>query len=157
MKRIKKNDPAAMVQMGKKHFREGDYGKAVEYYAMAAELGDLDAHASLGGMYLDAMGVEKDEKKAMHHLEKAAIDGHPGARHNLAVHEMSNGMFVREAKHQIIAANLGFEPSLKCVKDLFIEGVVSKEDYAAALRGYQAAVDATKSAGRDKAEVNFRS
>ena len=109
-------------------------------------------------MYLDgAMGVEKDEKKAMHHLEKAAIDGHPGARHNLAVHEMSNGRFVRAAKHQIIAAKLGFEPSLKCVKDLFIEGMVSKEDYAAALRGYQAAVDATKSAGRDKSEVNFRS
>jgi hypothetical protein len=38
------------------------------------------------------------------------------------------------------------------LKDLFVKGVASKEDYAAALRGYQAAVDAMKSAEREKAE-----
>ena len=35
---------------------------------------------------------------------------------------------------------------------LFVQGVASKEEYAAALRGYQAAVNETKSAERDKAE-----
>jgi DNA-binding GntR family transcriptional regulator len=34
----------------------------------------------------------------------------------------------------------------------FVDGIVSKEDYAAALRGHQAAVDATKSKQRDAAE-----
>ena len=33
-----------------------------------------------------------------------------------------------------------------------MRGIVSKEDYAAALRGHQAAVDATKSTQREKAE-----
>ena len=42
---------------------------------------------------------------------------------------------------------------MKTAKVLFVQGVFSKEEYAAALRGYQAAVDATKSAGREKAEV----
>ena len=44
MKRVKKNDPVAITQMGKKHYGKGDYGKAVEYLTMAAELGDAEAH-----------------------------------------------------------------------------------------------------------------
>eukprot|EP00985_Skeletonema_marinoi_P007137 scaffold3121_cov211-Skeletonema_marinoi.AAC.6 len=35
----------------------------------------------------------------------------------------------------------------------YLRGVVSKEDFAAALRAHQAAVDATKSPGRDTAET----
>src|SRR6056300_1352923 len=44
MKRVKKNDPAAMCQMGKILDQEGDYKSAFEYYIKAAELGDADAH-----------------------------------------------------------------------------------------------------------------
>ena len=83
-------------------------------------------------------------KKAVYHFEQAAIGGHPGARDDLALHEMNNGRFERVVKHYIIAANLGCDTSLQCIKDLFVRGIVSKEDYAAALRGYQAAVDAEK-------------
>jgi hypothetical protein len=156
MKRIKKNnDPAAMAHMGKKHHHEGDFGKASEYYAKAAELGDLDAHSCLGISYFKGDGVEKDTKKAVYHLEQAAIGGHPQARAGLACYEIDNGRFDRAAKHFIIAANLGCDKSLKCIKDLFVKGRVSKEDYAAALRGHQAAVDATKSAEREKRHMIF--
>jgi hypothetical protein len=58
-------------------------------------------------------------------------------------------------KHQIIAANLGYEPSLKPIKYMFVAGIVSKEEYAAALRGFQAAVNETKSAEREKGEAFF--
>ena len=44
-------------------------------------------------------------------------------------------------------------PSPSTVKEGFKGGIVSKDEYAAALRGYQPAVDATKSAGREKAKV----
>jgi tetratricopeptide (TPR) repeat protein len=153
MERIKKHDPAAMTQMGKKHVEEGDYGKVLQYWTKAAELGDANAHAGLGGLYYKGLGgVEKDEKKALPPLEQAAIGGHPQARYLLAAHEIENGRFERAAKHFIIAANLGHDHSLKSVKRLFMQGVVSKEEYAAALRAHQAAVDATKSAERDKAE-----
>jgi hypothetical protein len=37
----------------------------------------------------------------------------------------------------------------------FIDGFVSKEDYAAALRGHQAALDATKSVQRKAAEEYY--
>jgi len=154
MKRIKKhNDPVAMAHMGTKHHHNGEYDKALPYYTKAAELGDPAANFCLGGMYYKGNGVEKDEKKAIHRLEQAAIGGHPDARYLLADYELRNGRPDRAVNHFIIAANLGSDLALKAVKDLFVKGIVSKEEYAAALRGHQAAVDATKSAEREKAEA----
>ena len=153
MNRIKKNDPVAMTQMGKTHKREGDYGKAFQYYSKAAKLGDATAHCLLGGLYYQGEGVENDMKKAVYHFEQAAIGGHANARSILGFHEKYNGRFERAAKHFIIAANLGLEPSLKAIKDLFVQGIVSKEEYAAALRGFQAAVNATKSIAREEGEA----
>jgi len=156
LKRIKKHDdPVAMTQMGKHHEKEGDYGKAFQYWTKAAELGDVDAHFRLGNLYYDGRGVEKDIKKMVYHWEQAAIGGHPNARALLANYETNNGMFERAAKHFIIAANLGEENSLNMIKKCFVQGIVSKEDYAAALRGYQAAVNETKSAERKKAEAFY--
>ncbi len=153
MKRVKKyNDPVAMSYMGKNHHGEGDYGKAVEYWTMSAELGNVEALFCLGNMLYRGIGVEKDIKKAIRHLEQAAIGGHPQARGILAGYEMENGRIERATKHYIIDANLGCNTSLKAIKYLFVEGEVSKEEYAAALRGHQAAVDATKSPEREKAE-----
>ena len=157
MKRIKKNNcPAAMSHMGDKHFNKGDYETALEYLTKAVELGDAEAHYCLSVMYLDGRGVEKDMKKAVHHWAEAAIGGHPGARHNLGVYERKNGRFERARKHFIIAANLGHDESLKELRELYANGHASKEDYANALRAYQAAMDATKSAEREKADEGIK-
>ena len=51
-----------------------------------------------------------------------------------------------------MTANQGLDLALEAIKEDFTEGLASKEDYEAALRGYQAAVDATKSEQRDAAE-----
>jgi TPR repeat protein len=154
MERVKKNDPAAIIDMGKKHKGEGDFGKAFEYLTKATELGDANAHCLLGGLYYRGEGVvEKDMKKAVCHWEQAAIGGHPSARTCLAIHEKNKGRMERAAKHCIIAANLGCDKSLKAIKVLFMQGIVSKEDYAAALRAYQAAINETKSAERQEAEA----
>jgi hypothetical protein len=40
MKRIKKNDPAAMSKLGRKLCNQGDYKTALEYLTKAAKLGD---------------------------------------------------------------------------------------------------------------------
>jgi hypothetical protein len=85
-------------------------------------------------------------------LEVAAIGGHPNARYNLGCAEWGNGRTDRAIKHCIIAANLGHDGSLKSLKDGFQRGLMSKEDFAAALRAHQAAVDATKSPQREAAE-----
>lgn len=51
----------------------------------------------------------------------------------------------RAVKHFIIAANFGYDKALDAVRENFVDGFVSKEDFEArALRGHQAALDATK-------------
>ena len=54
-------------------------------------------------------------------------------------------------KHFIIAAKLGLDDALEALKSCYREGAVSKEDFAAALRGHQAVVDAMKSPQREAA------
>ena len=98
MKRVEKNDPVAVRQMGFKRDREGDYKSAFEYYTKAAELGDANAHYNLSIMYDLGRFVEKDEKKQVYHLEKAAIVGHVEARHNLGSCEERNGRMKRAVK-----------------------------------------------------------
>ncbi len=152
IKRVKANDPVALFLMGNKCQVEGDIEGAVNYFMEAAKLGDIEAHYNLAAVYHDGRGVERDIKNEIHHLEEAAIGGHPSARYNLANHEGRDGRFDRATKHFIIAAKLGHDEALAAVKDHFLRGFVSKEDYEAALRGHQAAVDATNSKQREEAE-----
>ena len=74
------------------------------------------------------------------------------ARHNLGCEEAVKGKFERAKRHWIIAANLGWNDSLKALRMIYADGHASKEEYLGALRGYQAAVDATKSSDRETAE-----
>jgi tetratricopeptide (TPR) repeat protein len=156
MERVKKDDPVAMTHMGKKLDKGGDYGKALEYYTKAVELGDIEAHYQLAFAYRVGRGVDKDEKRVVYHCEQAAIGGHTSTRGLLATYEKEIGRFDRAAKHLIINANLGCEISVKLMKDFFVQGIVSKEEYAAALRANQAAVNETKSAEREKADAFLR-
>ena len=151
IKRIEANDPVAMRDIGFERYNEGDYKTAFEYSAKAAALGDVEAHYQLSVLYREGKGVEKNEKRALYHTEQAAIGGHPVSRHNLGCFEADNGRMDRAVKHWIIAATLGFDLSLKCLKDLYKAGHVSKDDFEAALRGHHAAVDATKSPQREEA------
>ncbi|KAK1737703.1 zf-MYND and TPR domain-containing protein [Skeletonema marinoi] len=151
MKRVEVNDPVAMRQMGIRRYSEGDYGSAFEYLTKAAQMGDVEAHDYLSLMYWKGTGVEKDEEKGNYHAEEAAIAGHPEARFNLGSIEWNNGSKERAVKHFVIAANLGDDKSVEILKMGHLRGLVSKEDFAAALRAHQAAVDATKSPGRDAA------
>jgi len=153
MKRVKAKDPIALKEMGVKLYNEGDYDTSFEYCTKAAELGDLDAHYGLGCMYWMGEGVQKDEEKYVYHWEKAAIGGHPDARNNLAFIEAENGNIQRSVKHLIIAANLGYEKSMKALWGHYSDGDITKEELEATLRSHQAALDEMKSPERDAAEA----
>ena len=151
-KRVNANDPVAMTHLGVLRYFEGDYDGAFRYQNLAANLGDSGGHFQLSCLYRKGHGVEKDRKKEVYHLEQAAIGGHPNARYNLGCQEEENGRMDRAMKHWIIAAALGHDGSLDALKDSFKDGLLSKEDFAAALRAHQAAIDATKSPQREEAE-----
>ena len=42
-KRFEANDPFALREVGRKHYEEGDYKRAFEYFTKAADLGDVEA------------------------------------------------------------------------------------------------------------------
>ncbi len=152
MKRIKANDPVSMRVMSTKCSSEGNYEKGAEYMIKAAELGDAEAHFRLGIMYWMGLdGVEKDEEKKVYHYEKAAIDGHPFARYNLGCIEERNGNIERAAKHFIIAANIGYEKSMKKLWPLYSAGAITKEELDATLRTHQAAINEMKNPEREAA------
>ena len=153
MKRVEANDPVALRTLGTQCVDEGDFKGAFKYWTRAGELGDVEAHYKLSILYQLGQGdVEKDEKKEVYHLEQAAIGGHPEARNNLGAIEMDNGRYERALKHWMIATNLGCDLSLANLKRFYGRGIVSKDDFAAALRAHHAAVGATKSPQREAAE-----
>jgi hypothetical protein len=156
MKRVKANDPAAMIKMATECHKEGNPDTAFEHLTKAADLGNVDAHCKLAEMYLKGEGVEKDEEKAVYHYEKAAIGGHPYARNMLAVIEEINGNMERSVKHYIIAANLGDDISMKALWTHYSLGNTTKEDLEATLRTHQAAIDAMKSEKRDAGEIALK-
>jgi len=157
MKRVKVNDPVALCELGNKCDEENDHEGAFEHWTKSSKLGDAEAHYNLSVMYAKGQGVEKDEKREVYHLEEAAIGGHHKARYNLGIVEEENGRFDRAMKHYIIAANLGDDGALEAVKKGFAHGIVRKEDFEAALRGHQTAVDAAKSQQRSAAEGALQS
>ena len=155
MKRVDANNPVAMHHRGSLYNREGNYDGAFEILSRAAELGNIDAHSDIASLYLMGNGVEADQEKRIHHLEVAAIGGHPGARHVLGRVEWENERHERAVKHWIIAANFGCDKSIEMLKVVYAntEGILAKEDFASALRTYHSAVDATKSPQRDAAQA----
>ncbi len=157
MKRCEANDPEALREVGTECREVGDYKNAFWYLTKAVEMGDSMAHHQLSWLYGLGLGVEKDEKREVYHAEETAIGGHPEARYNLGAFEMNDGRSERAIKHFMISAKLGHDQSLVALKILYQDGLARKEDFAAALRAHQAAVDAMKSPHRDAASAIVRS
>ena len=96
-------------------------------------------------------GVEIDMKKAKHYYELAALNGSLYARYNLGNLEGRAGNHRRSMKHFLIAGRAGFTESLSMIKQGFMKGYVTKEEYTTTLRAYQKRKDDMKSDMRDKA------
>ena len=117
----------------------------------AVELGDTDAYNNIGALYNNGEGVEVDKEKANHYYELGAIKGSASARHNLGNKEYRAGNMDRAVKHYMIAVRSGYTDSLEFIKDLYLGGCATKEDYTKALQSYQTYLGEIKSSQRDKA------
>ena len=111
----------------------------------------LPKHNSIGCAYENGQCIEKDEKKANHYFKLAAIRGNVNARYNLGLDEEDAVNMNRALKHYMIAAESGEPDSLKKIQKLYSNGHARKDDYAKALRAYQAYLVEIKSTQRDKA------
>ena len=131
-----------------------DYQKANELYLKGGELGYAEGFFNLGSSYYYGRGVKIDKKKAKHYYELAAMGGNVQARYNLGVIVEDAGNEDRAYKHFIIAARAGSKRSLDAVKDGFMDGFLTKDEYTNTLRVYQESQDEMKSDERDKAAAS---
>ena len=133
------------------HGLSQDRDKALELWHRAAELGYTASYHNIGNAYFYGRGVEKSEKKAMHYWGLAAMGGVVEARHNLGLSEANKCNHERAIKHFMIAVGSGYNDSLTQIKQLYTTGRATKDDYAKALKAYQAYLSEIKSKDRDKA------
>ncbi len=160
IKRAEANDPIAIREGGSLHYKERNYSGAFDCWTKAAKMGDVQSHYSLSELYKNGLGVEKNKKKYIYHLEEAAIGGVVQARYDLAsveVLKQTDESNKRALKHYIIAANHGHDQSILELRVLYehFDNLVTKEEFAAALRAHQAAVDAMNSPLREEGERMF--
>ncbi|EJK72079.1 hypothetical protein THAOC_06430 [Thalassiosira oceanica] len=160
--RVGKNDPAAINILGQKYFHgvnglQKDMRKAVELWEEAADFGSIEALFSLGNTYDLGDGVQQDKAKAVELFGKAAMHGHVLARYNLGAIERKKGSHNRAVRHFMISAKMGHENSVENMKNYFMGGFATKEQYAEVLKGYQDAVEETKSHDRDEAKAYLNS
>ena len=155
-KRVEMGDAQAIYNLGC-YYALGMYGlpqdrdKALELFHRAAELDYTTAYHSIGLCYYDGRGAERDEMKAKHYWELAAIGGVEKSRHNLGILEGRAGNMNRALKHCMISVEGGYNDSLKKIKQLYSKGHATRHDYAKALKAYQAYLVEVKSDDRDKA------
>ena len=159
--RVKKKDPVAINLLGEKYYQGGlglqkDIQKGVELWTQAAELGSIDTLHHLGIAYCNGVGVEKDMAKAAEFFAKAAMQGLVESRFKLGTIEGREGNWDRAVRHFLISAKMGHKDSLRVIKEFIMAGLTTKEQYAEALKGYQDAVDETKSPQREKAKAQLK-
>jgi len=75
---------AGLIDEGLAAYGREDYATAMRALQPLAEVGDVVAQFYVGSMYEDALGVDKDYRKAAFWYRKAADQGHAGAQHNLS-------------------------------------------------------------------------
>jgi len=156
-KRTELNDSYAIYSMGCYYARgenglPQNYAKALELFHRAGDLGCAEAYFNIGFIHNRGIaGVEMNEKKAIRYWELAAMAADVTARNRLGESEIQAGNMDRALKHFMIAVRDGGHDSLKNIKTMYKNGYTTKDDFAKALRSYQAYLDKIKSEQRDKA------
>ena len=158
--RVEKKDPAAIKNLGDQYSQGGlglkkDMSRAINLYVESEELGSAGACYELGCIYSNGDNVEQDVEKGVRYFEKAAMLGHPMARHNLGSDECDRGNYDRAVRHFLISAKMGMEGSPEDIKRMFAKGVATKSQYVEALKGYQDAVEEMESPQREEAKNFF--
>ena len=157
--RVQSKDPDAMKYLGDL-YRQGLRGlernmpRAVELWTEAAELGSVDSYYHLGLCYTNGDGIAQNVARGVSFYEKAAMMGHPEARHNLSSYEIRRGNYDRSVRHLLISAKMGYTLSLEEIKEFFRLGYATKAQYGEALKGYQDALEEMKSPEREEAKTH---
>ncbi len=122
-----------MLQQAHNTYNSKDFKTALTLYAELANSGDADAMTSLGYMYQNAQGCEKNDAKTLELYEKAAELKQPYALYNLAIlymnglggvehnqfkaHELFTEAAIREVPPAMYEVALMLERGLGCLQN----------------------------------------
>ena len=165
LERIKKraevgDDAVAIHQLGN-YYSDGrnglpqDHEKAMELWLRAGRLGYAMSYYNIALAYQQGLGVERDIETAKHYYERAAMGGDVIARNNLGVIEGNAGNIDRAMKHWMISAGAGDGDSLKNIRECFMRGEATKDNFEKALRAHQGAKDEMRSDQREAAATAY--
>ena len=162
------DDAMSNYKLGSQYFSRGDLEKSMELWHKSAEQGSVLVHHNLACSYLQGLGCEEDEEKAMYHWKLAAIGGDESSRHNLGNVAFNRGQDELAIKHLAIAANAGH---LKALKMLFFYRAdddevekgprrcghphVSKDEIDLVVKAYNASLLAVRTEPRVTAKKNI--
>jgi len=136
---------------------ERDYGRAVEWYRLAAAQGVAAAQNNLGLMYTQGRGVARDTGRAVELWSQAAKQNHSMAQFNLGL-AYFRGEGVAENKQEAEswfrrAAELGLADSQYALGQVRFHGLTAEADPGEALAWYQLAAAQGHVKARVQAEI----
>ncbi|KAL7545256.1 hypothetical protein ACHAWF_008608 [Thalassiosira exigua] len=162
-KRVDCQDPDACCSLGKilkkgNLTRQKNLPKAIQLFKRAVEIGsgNNDSHWQLGKTYYEGNEILLPNLKlASYHVERAAMSGHPSARHQLGCAAYKAGRCDKAAKHWIISSRIGWKESLTNLKDMVAIGHATSDQYKEASEGYEKIVDEMETPQRQHARITI--
>jgi len=149
----------AMIQLANLYKNGGDgvqidYKRYIDLYHMAARADNITGCFHLGKTYwsgesFDDIVIEKDRDKAMRLFTRGARFGDPACLYCIGLMLCGDGKD-DHVQYFLKAACTGLQEALDAVKKSFILKHVTKEEYAQALRSFQAVHDEINSEERTK-------
>lgn len=148
------NSAEAMLNLGALYYTgrgcEQDYGRAMQYYGMAAERGSVIALENLGYCYYYGRDVEVDYERAYYYYSQAAVCGRMTALYKIGdlyrygLYLPQNGKRALELYRQALrgaedAGERAYGPVCLRIGDCFLHGVGTDADARQALEYYQEA------------------
>ena len=120
---------------------DDDYDMAYEYLKKAEELGSVAATNTIGIMYLQGLGKEKNLDKAIKCFEISASKNYVYAHNNLGVIYEKQGDLKKAYEHYLFSANL--EESWACNKlgQWYRQGIYVKKDLKKAYEYFNASLN----------------
>jgi tetratricopeptide (TPR) repeat protein len=137
--------PAGTYEDGLRAYQAGHYDEALGTWLEVAERGDAVAQFSLGTLYDQGRGVEKDDAEATRWFRRAAEQGHPAAQHNLG-NAYKHGRGVSPSDTEAVlwwrrAADQGMAGAQFNLGTAYLQGQGVASDEAEALAWYRRAAE----------------
>ena len=154
----------ALRWIGKLCDDEKEYGKAMEYYTLAAEKGDGIAANNLGVMFNDGKGVVQNKEKALVWYEQAMKNGNMEGivYFNAAGTSYSLGRYDKSFEYYTVAAEKGHAGACCNLATAYLNGEGTFKNPQQALKWYQKAIELggknavfLRSAGIAAAQLNL--